>query len=83
MTVLTSVDVTIRCAVTGVPMPAVSWSRDGSPLAGGDRIFVKSSLLVLSRGTLADGGLYTCIASNLDGKVSADSQINFVGKRVR
>ncbi len=64
--------VTFNCSASGVPLPTISWYRDGSPLdpanfnisettIGMDSV---SSVLILGSLVLSDAGTYSCNASN-------------------
>ncbi|XP_027560313.1 hemicentin-1 isoform X2 [Neopelma chrysocephalum] len=61
-------EVSLECEVQGVPEPAVTWMKDGRPLAGGDALLLRGGrVLRLERARLADTGRYLCVASNVAG----------------
>ncbi|NWV42606.1 HMCN1 protein, partial [Grantiella picta] len=61
--------VTLRCEVTGNPVPQVMWLKDGQVLAeaGDPRIVSSGQSLHISEAQLLDTGRYTCVASNTAG----------------
>ncbi|NXK72500.1 HMCN2 protein, partial [Amazona guildingii] len=61
---------TLTCEATGVPLPTVTWSRDGSPITPSKHTHVLSGgwLLRLTHARAQDGGHYSCLASNVAGE---------------
>ena len=63
----------LTCSASGIPLPDISWFKDGSPLDpsanitestdGADMI---TSVLTLSDLVLTDAGVYSCNASHPD-----------------
>lgn len=53
---------------TGLPRPDAKWMRDGKPLRAGERIRITTSgesyEMDLSKATLEDEGVYTCVLTN-------------------
>ena len=74
ITVLNFVTVKLRCETSGAPLPTVTWYKDGRKLEADS-----SAELSITDGDLVDGGKYTCTATNIQGVVSVDSFIRFVG----
>lgn len=80
--------VTLRCkSPAGNPSPAVSWRKDDNPVDThkNRRLLVKSqrnsSLVVIRKVKLSDGGDYSCVATNLVGRrESAIIKLNVYGK---
>ncbi|XP_028827112.1 peroxidasin [Denticeps clupeoides] len=64
--VLVGESVTLECSATGQPQPRVSWTRgDRTPLPTDSRINITpSGGLYIQNVNQADGGQYTCFASN-------------------
>ncbi|KAM9271186.1 hemicentin-2 [Morus bassanus] len=60
----------LTCEATGVPLPTVTWSWDGSPVTPSEHMHVLSGgwLLRLTRARAQDGGHYSCLASNVAGE---------------
>ncbi|NWS40494.1 HMCN1 protein, partial [Probosciger aterrimus] len=61
---------TLTCEATGIPLPTVTWSRDGSPVTPSEHTHVLSGgwLLRLTHARAQDGGHYSCLASNVAGE---------------
>ncbi|XP_010139814.1 PREDICTED: hemicentin-2-like, partial [Buceros rhinoceros silvestris] len=61
---------TLTCEATGVPLPTVTWSWDGSPITPNERTQVLSGgwVLRLIHAQAQDGGHYSCLASNVAGE---------------
>ncbi|NP_001360633.1 Ig-like domain-containing protein [Caenorhabditis elegans] len=67
---------TIRCEVFGNPEPVVNWLKDGEPYTSDLLQFsTKLSYLHLRETTLADGGTYTCIATNKAGESQTTTDV--------
>ncbi|XP_067398294.1 hemicentin-2 [Emydura macquarii macquarii] len=68
---------TLICEVSGIPPPAVSWSRENSPIITGEhtRLLSGGWILRLARVRAQDGGLYSCIASNAAGEARKDFSV--------
>lgn len=53
---------------SGLPRPDVKWLKDGKPLRSGERVRISTSeesyQLDLSKATLEDEGVYTCVLTN-------------------
>lgn len=64
---------TLTCAVSGIPQPGITWYRDSVLLS------VTSSVFVIDHVSVADGGVYTCIASNAAGRMSKHGNLTVQG----
>ncbi|XP_005375138.1 PREDICTED: hemicentin-1 isoform X1 [Chinchilla lanigera] len=64
--------VTLTCDATGIPPPMITWLKNHKPIENSDSLEVHilsgGSKLQIARSQLSDGGNYTCIASNIEGK---------------
>ncbi|XP_062447296.1 hemicentin-2 [Rhea pennata] len=60
----------LTCVVTGVPMPTVTWEKDGRLLAGPQLTAGNESTLRIESTEVADAGLYTCLATSPAGEDS-------------
>lgn len=83
--VLVGESVTLECSATGQPQPRVSWTKgDRSPLPTDTRINITpSGGLYIQNVVQADGGEYTCFASNNVDTVHATAYIIVQGKENR
>lgn len=74
---------TLECSATGQPQPRVSWTKgDQSPLPNDARINITpSGGLYIQNVIQADGGQYTCFASNNVDTVRATAYIIVQGKK--
>ena len=61
------------CNATGLPIPSITWLKDGTPISNGHRIVLNRSLLPknilssdlqLSLASSRDEGVYQCVAKN-------------------
>ena len=55
-----------KCQAEGYPRPVITWSRSVLPLPAG-RTEVNQGTLTIKNLSLADSGLYECIATNIMG----------------
>lgn len=83
--VLVGESVTLECSATGQPQPRVSWTKgDQSPLPNDARINITpSGGLYIQNVVQADGGQYTCFASNNVDTVRATAYIIVQGKKIK
>uniref|UniRef100_A0A914ZQD0 Titin n=1 Tax=Parascaris univalens TaxID=6257 RepID=A0A914ZQD0_PARUN len=69
-------ELTLVCAVTGTPRPAVVWTKDGKSIMDDDcEIKCENGVctLTLPTTTLKDAGVYTCSAENCHGSAKSSS----------
>ena len=76
--------------VSGIPLPSITWKRDGVQLSGdGSRITIShtpinssavSSLLRIASIDTSDDGSYTCRASSRVGGASASIALRVLGE---
>uniref|UniRef100_A0A3Q3K3Y4 Hemicentin 1 n=1 Tax=Monopterus albus TaxID=43700 RepID=A0A3Q3K3Y4_MONAL len=68
-TVLSGFPTELECKATGVPLPAITWYKDGQPLtsAAGVTMLKRGQVLEIERAQLSDAGIYRCVAVNLAG----------------
>ncbi|XP_061680955.1 hemicentin-1 isoform X2 [Syngnathoides biaculeatus] len=70
--------VALSCEVSGIPLPAITWLKDGRPIGGTSSLRVLSggrSLRLMHAG-VEDAGRYTCIASNNAGEEKKDFDLD-------
>ncbi|XP_043838694.1 papilin isoform X2 [Dromiciops gliroides] len=56
--------VQLPCRTLGYPPPVIEWQKDGQPPSSPRHQQQPDGSLVISRATMEDGGIYTCIAFN-------------------
>ncbi|KAM4629779.1 hemicentin-1 [Polymixia lowei] len=65
--------VTLACDATGIPPPSLAWLKNGRSIENSEslemHILSGGSKLQIARSQLSDSGAYTCVASNVEGKV--------------
>ncbi|XP_039417870.1 hemicentin-2 [Corvus cornix cornix] len=66
----------LTCVVTGVPMPTVTWEKDGWLLAGPLLVSGNESTLHIESIEVADAGLYTCLATSPAGEDSRSFHVS-------
>ncbi|XP_068809627.1 hemicentin-1 isoform X4 [Struthio camelus] len=55
----------LLCVSTGIPIPTISWMKDGRPLLQNDNVHVlRGEVLRLTSAQVEDTGRYTCLASS-------------------
>ncbi|XP_014809652.1 PREDICTED: muscle M-line assembly protein unc-89-like [Calidris pugnax] len=72
--------VVLECAVSGQPPPAVSWSLNGQSLSASERLRFEEGKngtyrLHIREVSVADAGLYCCVAKNVAGKAQTASEL--------
>ena len=81
ITALTNTTVVIKCPVSGVPKPKITWLRDGQEIISGEKYTIdESGTLSMSSLEKGDGGRFTCHARNRFGEDSRTTKTNIVGK---
>uniref|UniRef100_A0A3B5LKZ5 Hemicentin 1 n=1 Tax=Xiphophorus couchianus TaxID=32473 RepID=A0A3B5LKZ5_9TELE len=63
--------VKLECEASGVPVPSLTWLKDGSPVASvshGIQLPSAGRVLSLSSAQVSDTGRYTCVAVNAGGE---------------
>ncbi|GAB0198482.1 hemicentin-2 [Grus japonensis] len=69
----------LTCVVTGVPVPTVTWEKDGRLLAGPWLTSGNESTLHIESTKMADAGLYACLATSPAGEDSRSFHISIQG----
>ncbi|XP_056132043.1 hemicentin-1 [Lampris incognitus] len=66
--------VTLLCEASGVPVPSVTWLKDGTPIESSLqwKWSVRGNRLELGPLTLSHAGTYTCLAKNSEGETRKD-----------
>lgn len=72
---------TIKCPVSGVPEPSVTWTKDGLKIVSGLKYsFTNDESLVIEGPETVDSGEYTCSAKSFLGTDSKTSTVKFLGQ---
>ncbi|KAK3738145.1 hypothetical protein QZH41_016645, partial [Actinostola sp. cb2023] len=67
---LSRVNISVNCSARGIPPPTIEWMN------GGKMLKVSGPILTLNNVDRSISGKYTCVASNVAGKVYASTMIN-------
>ncbi|NWQ77372.1 HMCN1 protein, partial [Columbina picui] len=54
----------LLCISSGIPVPKISWMKDGRPLLQNDNVHVLRDVLRITSAQVEDTGRYTCLASS-------------------
>ncbi|XP_051232997.1 hemicentin-1 isoform X2 [Dicentrarchus labrax] len=71
VTVVVNEAARLQCEATGVPLPSLTWLKDGSPVASvshGIQVLSGGRVLSLNSALVSDTGRYTCVAVNAGGE---------------
>lgn len=80
VTAASNTTITIRCPVSGVPNPSVSWKMDDNQITEGDRFSITDgSTLIIKRPGVEDSAKYTCSVENKFGKDYISSLVKIIG----
>ena len=79
VTAASNTTITIRCPVSGVPAPAVTWEKDGDLVVDDGGVLVREGDSLVITGA-EDNAEYTCKVSNVAGEDSLSSLINIIGQ---
>ena len=80
LTAASNTTITIRCPVSGVPTPAVTWLKEGAPIIEGRDVFTTDNKsIVITRAEAKDIGRYTCRIVNVAGMDNSSSEITIIG----
>ena len=80
VTAASNTNITIRCPVSGVPTPSVTWMKNAVDIVANEKLFVDGSTLVIEGANYQDSGKYTCRVRNHFGKIDMSSFVNIAGK---
>ncbi|XP_061842088.1 hemicentin-1 [Nerophis lumbriciformis] len=66
--------VSLRCEASGVPVPSITWLKDGTPIESSLQWqwSIRGNRLELGPLTLSHAGTYTCVAKNSEGQEQKD-----------
>ncbi|KAK2540204.1 Hmcn1 [Columba guinea] len=54
----------LLCVSSGIPVPKISWMKDGRPLLQNDNVHILRDVLRITSAQVEDTGRYTCLASS-------------------
>ena len=84
VTVLPDTVLHIDCPVSGVPEPAVTWSRAGQQLtSGGQWTIHPNNTLTVHGASLDSSALYTCLARSIAGEDQRTTHVSVVGRDLK
>ncbi|XP_077188775.1 hemicentin-1 isoform X2 [Paroedura picta] len=75
VTVVVNNPVRLECEARGIPVPILTWLKDGSPVSSvsnGLQILSGGRILALTSAQISDTGRYTCVAVNAAGEKQRD-----------
>ena len=73
--------ITIRCPVSGLPTPSVTWQKDGVQLTAEGKLSISSdNALVIEGAAVDDSAEYTCSVKNVAGTDSESSTVKIIGE---
>nr|DBA21577.1 TPA: hypothetical protein GDO54_018188 [Pyxicephalus adspersus] len=67
------------CNAAGIPLPQITWEKDGQPLSRSDIVIRNGTILRIERMKAEDAGIYVCLASSPAGR---DSRATWVRLKV-
>lgn len=87
LTIRTGAMARLECAAEGHPTPQISWQKDGGtdfPAARERRMHVmpEDDVFFIANVKIEDMGIYSCMAQNAAGGLSANATLTVLGKRL-
>ena len=80
VTAASNTTITIRCPVSGVPTPSVTWTKDGVKVGPSDYFtMTKETSLVIKRASVKHSAKYTCSVKSKFGMESISSFVKIKG----
>ncbi|XP_034531212.1 hemicentin-1 [Notolabrus celidotus] len=72
--------VALSCEASGIPLPAITWLKDGRPIKASSSVRVLSGgrSLRLMHAAIEDAGRYTCMVSNVAGEEKKDFDLDIL-----
>ena len=85
LTIRTGAMARLECAAEGHPTPQISWQKDGGtdfPAARERRMHVmpEDDVFFIANVKIEDMGIYSCMAQNIAGGLSANATLTVLGK---
>lgn len=84
LTAASNTTITIRCPISGVPTPSITWQKDGVQIFEQDRItfIADNNSIVIKGAMLVDTAKYTCRIQNVFGVDEVSSQVIIIGNLI-
>ncbi|NXY07135.1 CNTN4 protein, partial [Pteruthius melanotis] len=67
-----------ECRASGRPKPSYRWLKDGEPLLPQGRVQLEQGSLTIPNVSLADAGMYQCVAENRHGVIFASAELSVI-----
>ena len=81
VTAAANTTITIRCPVSGVPTPSITWTKDGVDVIEGEKLSImKDDALIIKGADSEDSAKYTCKVERHFGEESLSSMVKIKGK---
>ena len=81
VTAASNTTIIIRCPVSGVPTPSVTWQKDAVEISESEALTILGdNTLVIKDADLEDDAKYTCTIQNAFGKDQLSSIVRIIGK---
>ena len=81
VTAASNTTITIRCPVSGVPTPSVTWTKDGRKIVEGVKRSIRNGyMLVIKEAEPEDSAEYSCTVESEFGKESLSSIVRIKGQ---
>ena len=82
VTAASNTTITIRCPVSGVPTPTVTWHKDGVQVIARDRIrfTADNNSFVIDGAMVVDSAKYTCRVQSVFGMDEVSSTVTIIGR---
>lgn len=76
VTAASNTTIIIRCPVSGVPTPSVTWTKDGKTVVESKKLYIGSNNMLVIRGAEnEDSAKYSCISENDFGRETISSTV--------
>ena len=84
VTAASNTTIIIRCPVSGVPTPSVTWHRDGIQVFKQDRgtFIAANNSLVIEAAKVVDSAKYSCRVQSVFGMDEVSSQVTITGNLI-